>query len=229
MLRLAGADELWLTAQQSADADLRLAYVQHPFPAQGHTADTTHLLISDHTTRDGAYVGITRARDTTNIYATAPAAAEPYDRLQQVAENMSRTEPELPSIQTPLPHERTLSTAERIDATRPETTHTRKDAPRPSRLTRGDDTLGRDRHIQQADRSAQTRGRGVEHALHDPNPERVSTEQDGMRSEPIEQDTDDVFAPDRSIRAWHGAHRSESLTAAQAELRQREQSLELEP
>ena len=229
MLRFPNTDELWLTAQQAADADLRLAYVQHPFPAQGHTTDTTHLLITDHTTREGAYVGLTRARNTTNIYGTAAPAPEPHDRLQQLAANMSRAEPELPSIQTPLAHKRTLSTARRIDATRPEPTHTTEDAPRPSRPNRGDDTWRRDQHIQEADHSAQIRDRGVEHPLRDPNRERLSTEQDGMRSEPTEQDTDAVLAAGRSIRAWPGVLGAELLAPAQAELRQREQSLEIEP
>ncbi|MGO9794303.1 MAG: hypothetical protein ACLP8S_33705 [Solirubrobacteraceae bacterium] len=46
-LRLDDGAELTLTEQQTADADLRLVYVQHPFPAQGQTTDTTHLIIGE--------------------------------------------------------------------------------------------------------------------------------------------------------------------------------------
>jgi hypothetical protein len=58
-----------LDAQQLDRADVRLAYVQHPFPAQGRTSDTAHLIVAERATQEGSYVGLTRARDRTMIYA----------------------------------------------------------------------------------------------------------------------------------------------------------------
>ena len=51
--------------EQVEQADLRLAYVQHPVPAQGVTTDTTHLIVADHATAEGTYVALTRAREQT--------------------------------------------------------------------------------------------------------------------------------------------------------------------
>lgn len=106
-LRVEDRDSVVLTEQEIEDADLRLAYAQHPFPAQGQTTDTAHLLITDHSTREGAYVGLTRARQRTDIYSTEPAERDTgTDRLPALAAQMSRSEPEIPSIAVPLRHER---------------------------------------------------------------------------------------------------------------------------
>jgi len=101
-----GDDVIVLGEREIDNADLRLVYVQHPFPAQGQTTDTAHLVVTDHTTREGAYVGLTRARQRTDIYAAEPVGREPdADRLQALAESMSRAEPEIASIAIPLAHE----------------------------------------------------------------------------------------------------------------------------
>ena len=98
-IRLPDGRHVQLDARQIDQADLRLAYVQHPFPAQGQTTDTAHLIVGDHATRDGTYVAITRDRQTTSIYA---AAHQPdADRIPELAEQTSRTEPGVPSINTP--------------------------------------------------------------------------------------------------------------------------------
>ena len=106
-LRLSDGTKIALDSGQATRADLRLAYVQHPFPAQGHTTDTTHLIVAEHATQEGSYVALTRAREETHIYATDRPSEQPdgADRLQQLAERMGRTEPDLPSIQVPLAHE----------------------------------------------------------------------------------------------------------------------------
>jgi conjugative relaxase-like TrwC/TraI family protein len=99
-----------LTIDQADTAQLRLAYVQHPFPAQGITTDTAHLIVSAHATGEGTYVALTRAREETHLYAEE--AVDPDrdgDRLQALAERISRTEPDLPSIAIPLEHEPTIS------------------------------------------------------------------------------------------------------------------------
>ncbi len=109
-LRLADGQPVTLDREQVTRADLRLAYVQHPFPAQGQTTDTAHLIISEHVTKGGSYVALTRAREQTHIHA-ASMVDEPSkaDRLQALSERMSRTEPEIPSIHTPLAHESAIS------------------------------------------------------------------------------------------------------------------------
>ncbi len=105
-LRLDGGDTVELEQQDIEDADLRLAYVQHPFPAQGQTVDTTHLIVADHSTQHGSYVALTRARERTEVYAAEPVELDTgLDRLQQLAERLSRTDPEIPSIAVPLVHE----------------------------------------------------------------------------------------------------------------------------
>ena len=95
-------------------ADIRLAYVQHPFPAQGRTTDTTHVILGEHTTQEGSYVALTRARRRTDIYASHdqlerdPLERE-RDQIETLVEWMGRTEPDLPSIRTPLAHEHAIT------------------------------------------------------------------------------------------------------------------------
>jgi hypothetical protein len=98
-----------LSIQQADAAQLRLAYVQHPFPAQGITTDTAHLIVSAHATREGTYVALTRAREETHLYADGSVDTDrDADRLQDLAERISRTEPDIPSIAVPLKHEPTI-------------------------------------------------------------------------------------------------------------------------
>jgi hypothetical protein len=104
-LTLADGPTVTLDSEQAARADLRLAYIQHPFPAQGQTTDTAHLIVAQHSTREGSYVAITRAREQTHIHASATDDPAGSDRLHELAERISRTEPDLPSIHTPLAHE----------------------------------------------------------------------------------------------------------------------------
>ena len=109
-LQLDNGQQLTLTAEQAADADLRLAYVQHPFPAQGTTTDTAHLIAAEHATREGTYVALTRARDTTDLYAATTLAEPGGDRLQTLADHVNRSEPDAPSIHTPIDHARRVET-----------------------------------------------------------------------------------------------------------------------
>ena len=55
-VQVADGTELRLHHDEIAQADLRLAYVQHPFPAQGHTTDTAHLIVTGNSTLEGSYV-----------------------------------------------------------------------------------------------------------------------------------------------------------------------------
>jgi conjugative relaxase-like TrwC/TraI family protein len=88
-------------------ADIRLSYVQHPFPAQGRTSDTTHVIVAEHATQEGSYVALTRARENTHLHASLEQLdiGDEDDRLLALAEHMGRSEPDLPSIRTPLAHE----------------------------------------------------------------------------------------------------------------------------
>ncbi|MGI8428071.1 MAG: hypothetical protein ACR2OB_01915, partial [Solirubrobacteraceae bacterium] len=98
------------TVHQVDAAQLRLAYVQHPFPAQGLTTDTAHLIVSAHATREGTYVALTRAREETHLYAEESVDPDrDSDCLQALAERISRTEPDVPSIAIPLEHEPTIT------------------------------------------------------------------------------------------------------------------------
>jgi conjugative relaxase-like TrwC/TraI family protein len=110
---------LELDREQLAAPDIRLAYVQHPFPAQGQTTDTTHLIVSEHATREGSYVALSRARERTDIYANLEQAAESDERdpFATLAERMSRTEPDIPSIDYPLAHENRIATMPDMTAT----------------------------------------------------------------------------------------------------------------
>jgi hypothetical protein len=119
-LRLADGTRLRLDLEQVEQADVRLAYVQHPFPAQGHTTDTTHVIITTQATREGTYVALTRARERTDIYhatdidQTTPAV----DPLKRLAERVSESEPEVPSINTPLAHETNVTANIELEADR---------------------------------------------------------------------------------------------------------------
>ena len=101
-LALPTGQPVTLSIEQADAAQLRLAYVQHPFPAQGLTTDTAHLIVSAHATREGTYVALTRAREETHLYADESVDSDrDGDRLQALAERISRTEPDLPSIAIP--------------------------------------------------------------------------------------------------------------------------------
>ena len=115
-LTFSNGREVTLTRSQLDQAQARLAYVQHPFPAQGTTTDTTHLIIAEHPTQEGTYVALTRARDHTHLYAATDPLDPEQPPLPQLAHRVSATEPDLPSIAQPLAHEHTIppgSTARR--------------------------------------------------------------------------------------------------------------------
>jgi conjugative relaxase-like TrwC/TraI family protein len=109
-LALPDGQPVTLSVDQADAAQLRLAYVQHPFPAQGLTTDTAHLIVSAHATRQGTYVALTRARQETHLYAEQSEDSDrDGDRLQALAERIRQTEPDLPSIAVPLNNEPTIT------------------------------------------------------------------------------------------------------------------------
>jgi conjugative relaxase-like TrwC/TraI family protein len=108
-LMLADGREAMFTRKLLDAAQTRLSYVQHPFPAQGVTTDTAHVIVAEHATAEGSYVALTRARQATHLYATPGPEQGPDAGRDAVvaglAERMGRTEPEVPSIAVPLAHE----------------------------------------------------------------------------------------------------------------------------
>ncbi|MHB8695019.1 MAG: MobF family relaxase [Solirubrobacteraceae bacterium] len=109
-LALPTGESVNLTIDQAGAAQLRLAYVQHPFPAQGITTNTAHLIVSAHATREGTYVALTRAREETHLHAEESVDSDRNgDRLQALADRISRTEPDFPSIAIPLEHDRRIT------------------------------------------------------------------------------------------------------------------------
>jgi len=106
-----GRETVWERAQLDA-ASARLAYVSHTFPAQGQTVDRAHVIAGEHADSNGTYVTLTRARERTHLYASVehlePADAGAGGRGQQLAslaEQLGRSEPEVPSIAVALAHE----------------------------------------------------------------------------------------------------------------------------
>jgi hypothetical protein len=105
-LRVGDQRQVMLDRAQVDRADVRLSYVQHPFPAQGRTSDTAHVIVAEHATREGSYVALTRARESTHLHASLELLGpDTDDRLLALAEHIGRSEPDLPSIRTPLAHE----------------------------------------------------------------------------------------------------------------------------
>jgi hypothetical protein len=87
---------------------VRLAYVSHPFTAQGRTTDTTHVIAGPLSTAEGSYVALTRAREHTHLYASSDHLDLPDQQEQAIvvlAQRLGRSEPDLPSIRIPLAHE----------------------------------------------------------------------------------------------------------------------------
>ena len=108
MLQLAPEREVRSAANSSTEPTIRLAYVQHPFPAQGQTTDTAHLIVSEHTTQEGSYVALTRAGEQTHIHASREQLGARSQRRNSWTRSLSivgRSEPEVPSIRYPLAHE----------------------------------------------------------------------------------------------------------------------------
>jgi len=107
-----GRQASWERGQLDA-ASARLAYVSHTFPAQGQTVDRAHVIAARLADANGTYVALTRARERTHLYASAERLDQPAGegagdleaQLASLAEQLGRSEPELPSIAVALAHE----------------------------------------------------------------------------------------------------------------------------
>ncbi len=111
-----GREATWERGQLDA-ASPRLSYVSHTFPAQGQTVDRAHVIAGEHADANGTYVALTRARESTRVYASRERLAEPdHDQplgdqeaqLTVLAAQLGRVEVEVPSIAVPLAHEQRL-------------------------------------------------------------------------------------------------------------------------
>jgi conjugative relaxase-like TrwC/TraI family protein len=108
-LRLSDGREAVFDRATLDAGQVRLAYVSHPFPAQGRTTDTTHVIAGPLSTAEGSYVALTRAREHTHLYASSDQLELPGPRREAIvalAERLGRSEPDLPSIRIPLAHGR---------------------------------------------------------------------------------------------------------------------------
>jgi conjugative relaxase-like TrwC/TraI family protein len=137
-LRLSDGREGDFPRQLLDQAQTRLSYVQHPFPAQGSTTDTAHVIVAEHATAEGSYVALTRARASTHLYATPSPDLEPGAGREAVvaglAERMGCTEPEIPSISLPLAHEQRIEAEHARETRRRPSPPPEEDPPqRPSR------------------------------------------------------------------------------------------------
>jgi hypothetical protein len=109
-LRLSDGREGTFDRELLDRAQTRLAYVSHPFPAQGQTTDTTHVIAGPLSTAEGSYVALSRARARTHVYAARDELdltrdAPPEAAVTALGTRLGRSEPEMPSIRIPLAHE----------------------------------------------------------------------------------------------------------------------------
>jgi conjugative relaxase-like TrwC/TraI family protein len=85
--------------------DLRLAYAQHVYKAQGRTVDQAFVLTGGwQTDRERAYVALTRARDRTDIYVAREDLGEQgmdAGATERFADAIAHSRAQQPSITTP--------------------------------------------------------------------------------------------------------------------------------
>ncbi len=230
-LELPGGRQIQLDPEQATRADLRLAYVQHPFPAQGHTTNTTHLIIAEHATQEGSYVALTRAREETHIYADNQPADQPNDgdRLQQLAERMSRTEPNLPSIHVPLAHETALTAQRDLDAGQPDSA--RKERASANHIQEPD-PIPAESPTPREPQPAENETKKRRPAEHDPTTPQSAELRADRQAKAIHQAAampEDV--PDSRVRRWPNtrASESESPEVTPEQERERDRSRGWEP
>ena len=98
-----GRRATWTRAQLDK-ADMRLGYVQHPWPGQGLTVDRLHYVHDELAGARSSYVAATRPRDAFHIYAARETLEDIRDGRDQLtdldilARSLGETERDAPSI-----------------------------------------------------------------------------------------------------------------------------------
>jgi ATP-dependent exoDNAse (exonuclease V) alpha subunit len=91
-------------------SDLRLAYAQHVYKAQGRTVDRAFVLTGGwQTDRERTYVALSRARERTDIYVSREDLGEQgmdAGAIERLGEAMAESHAQEPSIATEAVHER---------------------------------------------------------------------------------------------------------------------------
>lgn len=97
-----GADPREVTLNTGEFSELRLAYAQHVYKAQGRTVDQAFVLTGGwQTDREHAYVALTRARERTDIYASREDLGEQGmdpGAIERLAENINHSDAQRASI-----------------------------------------------------------------------------------------------------------------------------------
>jgi ATP-dependent exoDNAse (exonuclease V) alpha subunit len=104
-VRAEGEQSRELEIRTNEFSDLRLAYAQHVYKAQGVTVERAHTMIGGwQTDRERAYVALSRARAQTDIYLSREDLGEQGldpEGIERLAEIISESHAQEPSIATP--------------------------------------------------------------------------------------------------------------------------------
>ena len=110
-----GANEQNVHVDTTEFHDMRLAYAQHVYKAQGATVDRAFVLTGGwQTDRERAYVALSRARERTDIYVSREDLGEQgmdTGAIERLGEQISESHAKQASITTPLAHQRDLAPA----------------------------------------------------------------------------------------------------------------------
>jgi conjugative relaxase-like TrwC/TraI family protein len=105
-IRTQDSDRREVSVDTKEFADLRLAYAQHVYKAQGRTVDQAFVLTGGwQTDRERGYVALTRARDRTDIYVSREDLGEQgmdAGAIERFADAIARSNAQQPSITTAL-------------------------------------------------------------------------------------------------------------------------------
>jgi hypothetical protein len=68
------------------------------------------VIVAERATQEGTYVALARAREQTDLHASLQQLdiGDQNDELDALAQHLGRSEPDVPSIRTPLAHEHTI-------------------------------------------------------------------------------------------------------------------------
>ena len=109
-IKTKGAHEREVKLSTQEFADVRLAYAQHLYKAQGRTVDRAFVLTGGwQTDRERAYVALTRAQERTDIYVSHEDLGEQgmdAGAIERLGDAMATSHAQEPSIATEFADER---------------------------------------------------------------------------------------------------------------------------